>query len=300
MSSDPIQDAIDHYRSGDSETARRLLKQFIQQNPQDEAAWYWYVEMLPTLTARIRAMETFLQISPDNQKARQALDSLIQKRSALQAASAPPEPREAAQEERVSATDPEPVAPQKPSPSSRRRIIPVLVWVIPVLLLTAAAVFFLNPFSPTPPSEEEIYASGIEPVLGDIEAWNDGAILEWAVQLQTKDSWGLSTYQEDIQDPTLRVIRRDELIANLVPLADEIANQGGDILSAMDSLIPPEDVADQHAIIELCVDYQIRKAEATIHFIQHDTVSRLGENYCINFTSAFTALQEYTEEHSPH
>jgi hypothetical protein len=306
MTSDPIQDAIELYRSGQSGKARTLLKQVIQQNPEDEAAWYWYVEMLPTLTAKIRALETFLQFVPENQKAIKALEAFKEQRIKLQtplASDVPqqmePEPHPEPSTTAAPYSHPKPSTDRKQSTTktgkSRKGSLKKL-WPAAVLVLGAAAFFLIRPLINTEPSPRELYAESMTPALAALEEWNEGPIMEWSIKLQSKDSWGISTYQEDIQDPVLRVIRRDELTAALVPLANQISNDGEAILLALESITPPEEIAEEHYQVILCVDYQIQKADATASFIQHDTISRLGENYCEEFQDAYQDIEMYITE----
>ncbi len=299
MTSDPIQDAIDCYRNGQADRARALLKKVIQENPGDEAAWYWYVEMLPTLTARIRALETFLTFSPDNQKARIALNALIRQRSELQEASVSV-PSETSETPPPS-PPPGPAAAPRPSPPGKktrpRRTKSILIFTgaTVALLLVSAAVFLLKPFAPKQPSEQEIYARDMEPVLKDFQDWQEGPITMWGIKMLSKDSWGISTYQEDIQDPVLRMLRRDELILTLIPITEEIALDGEALLSAMQAISPPEEIAEQHLTVAQCIEYQVRKARVTAAYIQNDTISQLGDDYCRGFSTAFAELQSYID-----
>jgi len=297
MTSDPIQDAIDCYRSGQADKARSMLKQVIQENPVDEAAWYWYVEMLPTLTARIRALETFLTFAPDNQKAQIALNALIRQRSELQAASAssPSKTSEAPPREPPA----KPAAAPKPPASSTRtkprktKSILIFAGTAAAFIMVTAAIFLLKPFAPKQPSEKEIYVQAMDPVLKNIQDWQEGPIMMWGIKMISKDSWGISTYQEDIRDPVLRMLRRDELILTLIPITEEIAQDGEGLLTVMKSISPPEEIADQHLAVSRCIEYQIRKARATAAFIQNDTITQLGEDYCQDFTTEYTELQSY-------
>jgi hypothetical protein len=299
MTSDPIQDAIDCYRNGQGDRARALLKQVIQENPGDEAAWYWYIEMLPTLTARIRALETFLTFSPDNQKARIALSALIKQRNDLQESrtSVPSETSEAPPRE----PPPRSAVVSRPLPSNtkakprRTKSVLIFVGIAVSLILVSAAIFLLKPFTPKQPSEQEIYARDMEPVLKNIQNWQEGPITMWGIKMISKDSWGISTYQENIQDPTLRMLRRDELILTLIPITEEIAQAGEGLLTAMKATSPPEDITEQHLAVNRCIEYQIRKAHATAAYIQNDTISQLGEDYCRDFSTAFTELQSYID-----
>ncbi|MBN1266549.1 MAG: tetratricopeptide repeat protein [Anaerolineales bacterium] len=300
MTSDPIQDAIEFYRSGQSEKARSLLKQVIQQNPEDEAAWYWYVEMLPTLTARIRALETFLQIVPDNQKARLALNSLIKQRNDLQTSQpVEPAPEPDPPPVKTQLSQPKPVAGRKQQGkrnTTAHKSPLKKIWPIALLVLVIPGFFLLKPLFNSQPSPRSVYAGEIAPILENLESWNEGPILEWSFKMQSKDSWGISTYQQDIQDPVLRVIRRDELTAALVPLANQISQDGEAILHSMETITPPDEIAEQHYVIILCVEYQIHKAEATASFIQHDTISQLGEDHCQDFPDAFSEIENYINE----
>jgi len=306
MTSDPIQDAIELYRSGQNEKARTLLKKVIQQNPEDEAAWYWYVEMLPTLTAKIRALETFLNFVPENQKALKALESFKEQRKKLRSplsSSLPqqtepvPPPETPASETPGSHPKPSKVRKQSGTKAgtSPKAILKKL-WPAAVLVLGAAGFFIIRSSINTEPSPRELYAESMTPALAALEEWNEGPIMEWSIKLQSKDSWGISTYQEDIQDPVLRVIRRDELTAALVPLANEISNDGEIILLSLEPVTPPDEIAEEHYQVILCVGYQVQKANATASFIQHDTISRLGENYCENFQDAYQKIETYITE----
>jgi N-acetylneuraminic acid mutarotase len=82
-----LQEAISLARTGNKERARALLIQIIQQEPNNEAAWLWLVDCLSNDTQRIEALERFLQLSPDSERANKALALL---RSRQESFPAPP------------------------------------------------------------------------------------------------------------------------------------------------------------------------------------------------------------------
>ncbi len=67
---------IEAARRGDKATASRLLRQVVDNQPNNEVAWMWLASALDNLTERKQALEQALRINPSNARAQQALDQL--------------------------------------------------------------------------------------------------------------------------------------------------------------------------------------------------------------------------------
>lgn len=74
---DLIQQGANALKSGDLETARRLLAQAVKQQPDNERAWGWMYNACNTGQERIHCLKQILRINPHNEKANQALNELI-------------------------------------------------------------------------------------------------------------------------------------------------------------------------------------------------------------------------------
>lgn len=71
-----LQRGIEAARRGDQATARRLLEQVVNQDPNSELGWMWLASVVTTVRERRICLERVLRINPDNQRARQALTQL--------------------------------------------------------------------------------------------------------------------------------------------------------------------------------------------------------------------------------
>jgi dipeptidyl aminopeptidase/acylaminoacyl peptidase len=95
-------------KAGNRIEARRLLEQVLDKDDNNEAAWMWYASVAETPRKRQICLETVLEINPNNQQARQALERL----AASGISSSASQPRT----EPVSAPRAEP-PPAQPAPS---------------------------------------------------------------------------------------------------------------------------------------------------------------------------------------
>jgi chaperonin cofactor prefoldin len=68
--------AIALSRAGEKREARRLLEGIIQAEPDNETAWFWYVDTFETPGQRILILERFLQDHPGNPRALGAIERL--------------------------------------------------------------------------------------------------------------------------------------------------------------------------------------------------------------------------------
>lgn len=81
---DLLRQGIELAREGDKAEARRRFEQVLEIDDRNEKAWYWLAGVVPTREERLFALGQVLQINPNNDKARQALDQLEAKGGKLQ------------------------------------------------------------------------------------------------------------------------------------------------------------------------------------------------------------------------
>lgn len=79
--SETLQRAITEIRSGDKETGQRLLAEVIRNDPHNETAWLWMSSAIDSDDHRRYCLERVLAINPQNQTARQELETLGQKQA---------------------------------------------------------------------------------------------------------------------------------------------------------------------------------------------------------------------------
>lgn len=65
-------------QAGDKKTAKDLFVQALKQNPRSELAWMWMVSVVDTDKERRFCLQKILEINPNNQRARQALQQMEQ------------------------------------------------------------------------------------------------------------------------------------------------------------------------------------------------------------------------------
>ncbi|KAA3664416.1 MAG: hypothetical protein DWQ04_05850 [Chloroflexi bacterium] len=73
-----FQKALKAYRVGEFETARLLLIEFLQGNPQNEQAWFWFGRVTKNPEEKRAAFERAVHLKPDWAEARAALASVEQ------------------------------------------------------------------------------------------------------------------------------------------------------------------------------------------------------------------------------
>ena len=71
-----LNQAITLAKAGDKAAARRLLRRFVAEHPQNEAAWGWLAYCAETKTERRQALERVLEINPANRRARDTLKKM--------------------------------------------------------------------------------------------------------------------------------------------------------------------------------------------------------------------------------
>lgn len=88
-------DAVAAARAGQRKTARDLLLQLVEDDPEHEMAWLWLAELVDDLDDKIIALENALTINPNRPKVRERLTQLLDERE-QQAAAEPLGPYEEA------------------------------------------------------------------------------------------------------------------------------------------------------------------------------------------------------------
>jgi hypothetical protein len=101
-----LNNAIQLIRQGRKEDARQILEPLIRAEPSNIQAWFWYVDICPTVERRIQVLEVCLKMNPSNSQVMQALQTLRNQRPA-QASFAP-----------LPAQSPKPAISQPPQSSS--------------------------------------------------------------------------------------------------------------------------------------------------------------------------------------
>jgi ribosomal protein L40E len=73
LSENDLRQAILLLKTGNRTEAQQLLKSLVQADLHDIHAWVWYVESLPTLSQKIRALELCLKYNPGNERVEKGL-----------------------------------------------------------------------------------------------------------------------------------------------------------------------------------------------------------------------------------
>jgi len=71
-----LQRGIEAARRGDRSTGRRLLREVVESDPDNELAWIWLASCMTTVDERRQCLRRVLEINPNNTRARQALVAL--------------------------------------------------------------------------------------------------------------------------------------------------------------------------------------------------------------------------------
>lgn len=79
----PTQQGIEAMRRGDKATARQLLQQAVQQNPQDVNAWLWLSGAISTDQERLECLQQVIRIDPENAVAAKGIAQLISRGAAV-------------------------------------------------------------------------------------------------------------------------------------------------------------------------------------------------------------------------
>lgn len=80
--------AVEAFEAGDSLTARRLLKQTLQQDPRDAGAWYYFAQLQDDREKKHEYLRRALKLDPEHHGARALLDRLEQEQASAAEAQA--------------------------------------------------------------------------------------------------------------------------------------------------------------------------------------------------------------------
>ena len=75
---DSLQQGIIAFKSRELETARALFSTAVKQNPDSERAWGWFYNVCNTNEERIECLQNIVRLNPQNEKASQILDELME------------------------------------------------------------------------------------------------------------------------------------------------------------------------------------------------------------------------------
>lgn len=76
MASDKLSQAVALIKAGNKSSALPILKEIVQENPQDEHAWLWLYSCVEETGQKKYCLKKALEINPHNQHAQQALQKL--------------------------------------------------------------------------------------------------------------------------------------------------------------------------------------------------------------------------------
>jgi hypothetical protein len=70
--------AIDLYRNGQPEVARRLFEAVIEVEPENDTAWFWWIRTLSDRQERSAAARAWMQANPESKKAKEVYQYLVE------------------------------------------------------------------------------------------------------------------------------------------------------------------------------------------------------------------------------
>ncbi|MBZ0281137.1 MAG: hypothetical protein K8L97_10370 [Anaerolineae bacterium] len=132
-----VRDAVSAYRAGRKDEARTMLLRAVEIDQYHEQAWLWLSAVVESVDEQRTCLENVITINPNNERAKQGLQVLIQK------ASVPaPKPVSAAQEDDLLASTHfgAPAAPSNPfGVSDEEEELPDNIWDGPVTASSSAS-----------------------------------------------------------------------------------------------------------------------------------------------------------------
>ncbi|HYO87878.1 MAG TPA: hypothetical protein VER79_04475 [Candidatus Limnocylindrales bacterium] len=88
-----LRQGIDDARSGDRAGARLKFERVVELNDHNEKGWFWLASVVDTDLERRAALEKVLELNPNNDRARKALDALEARMEQAALAAVPPAPK---------------------------------------------------------------------------------------------------------------------------------------------------------------------------------------------------------------
>ena len=114
-----LQRGIELARTGKKTEARACFEQVIRADEYNEVAWMWMTAVAQNKAERREALEIVLEINPDNERAREALDRLGGPRARRKAAQARAIAERIGSEADIEEADFQPVVDRTPAPAIR-------------------------------------------------------------------------------------------------------------------------------------------------------------------------------------
>lgn len=71
-----LKEAINAIKAGDKHTGQKLLKELLQENPENETAWLWLAAAVNDPTQKKKCLQRVLKINPDHATAKRGLRQL--------------------------------------------------------------------------------------------------------------------------------------------------------------------------------------------------------------------------------
>lgn len=313
-----LKTAIELAKTGKKEEAKQILAKILDQEPENELAYFWYLDTLPGNQERIKSLEEFLKKHPDHERAGIALEAL---RNAITAKK--PDAKPAKKEAVIDGVIVTQEKPAQPKPLSgeemstaalkqrqrkqaqkikkkKPRRTGLKILLVLVLISAIAASYFIpiylnNQETITP---EQRYALDMEPIIELINEYMDGPVADWSrIMSEQVYQTNESTYREMLYY-NMKMGYSDVLISReLTPIVRQISIDGSEIMTALSQVEPPTEIMDYHLQVAICIKYEIDWAVALTDFLVNSQTSQLPENPCSTFPGAFSAIKDYVEFH---
>lgn len=132
MITEKLYEAIQLIKAGNKQAAIPLLKDVLQTNPKDENAWLWMYTCVSKLEEKKFCLQKALEINPENQQARKALEKL---NASMLAPNTP--------EQTSPVSTPTAPAPQTPPQQNRSGWVLAFGLIMILLCVSALGIYFL-------------------------------------------------------------------------------------------------------------------------------------------------------------
>ena len=154
MSTEQLSAAVQLIKAGNKLAALPILREIVQNDPNNENAWLWLYSCVEKPEQKIYCLQQALKANPGNENARKTLEKLggqvVQSAPSVQAVQAPPPSVQAEQAqvppppvENIPPAAPAPAEPQKPARKSKTlRTMLILVGIVIVLVCCVGGAIF--------------------------------------------------------------------------------------------------------------------------------------------------------------
>jgi len=210
MANGELKQAIELAKSGQKREAWILLEKIVKTEPGNETAWLWLASCVETNDQKISCLRNALAINPNNPKAQQALDHLVQVQNqpSFQELVAPPQSTMVPQSAGVATPN-----PQAANTKKRRPFI--FLWIVCIAALIVACIL-AQVFRPSGSSPAASIPNPSQPTLtpkpttpppmtvktGELSSFKDTITREGILNVQKKDGT-LDQRQDDLKELSL-------------------------------------------------------------------------------------------------